>query len=132
MFNGLVTEINGYLRRKILEIFDTNATGETVVRTSGEARISGLSEEGRVTEVELVDTEWRRLPNAPLMGANAMSIQNNSGATILLNYVNTVGVTTGVLLKNGQDRFYDINNDDIPIYGRSLGGTVNVIVEELK
>jgi hypothetical protein len=132
MFNGLVTQLNSYLRRKLMEVFDTNASGETVVRTSGESRVSGLNEEGRVTVVELVDSEWRRLPPTPLAGANAISIQNNSGTTILLNYVDTVGVTDGVLIKNGQDRFYDINNDDIPIYGRSIGGTVNVIIEELK
>jgi hypothetical protein len=98
---------------------------------TGELSPSGLRIAGKITEVELVDYEWRLLPPAALSNRNALAVQNPTGTEIKLNYTNAViGYVGMVIYPNGGERRYDIK-DTIPAYGRSQAGTVIVNVEEL-
>jgi hypothetical protein len=106
---------------------------EVAVRTKGSISPAGLSNAGRITLVELVETEWRAVPPTPLANRNGISLQNfETGANILLEYDNTAPASKGVNLVDNAERFYTIT-DGIIIYARTKpgGGTVNLIVEEL-
>jgi hypothetical protein len=59
-----------------------------------------------------------------------MGIQNYSGVDIKINYNNTEPGYVGVILKDGNERFYDIS-DTIPLYAKAASGTPTIIVEEL-
>lgn len=93
---------------------------------------SGLNIAGRITEVNLDATSWTALPAAALANRNAIAVQNRNGLSIniRLNYDNAAPAGEGVLVEDGEDRFYDIT-DTIILYGRTDGGTVTVTVEEL-
>ncbi len=97
---------------------------------TGELSQSGLKKAGRVTEVELNDTSWTALPPVPLTDRNAISIQNESGTPMKLNYMDNNGISTGVTIRHNGERYYDIK-DSIIQYGRSTSGTITIIVEEL-
>jgi hypothetical protein len=90
---------------------------------------SGLRTAGKITVVELTDSEWRPLPATALSDRNAIAIQNKSGVEMKINYTNTVGYE-GIVIENNGERFYDIT-DEIIIYGRLTSGTFNVNIEEL-
>jgi hypothetical protein len=106
--------------------------GEVAVRTSatGTFKFSGLSIEGRLTEVELSDSTWTALPPTALTNRNSISIQNNSGVQIKINYVNTNPNYFGVIIESGCERFYDIN-DNIIIYAKASLGSPKILIEEL-
>lgn len=106
---------------------------EVAVRTKGSISPAGLSNGGRVSIVELNETEWRPVPAVPLANRNGISLQNfETGANIILQYDNTAAGSVGVNLVDNAERFYTIT-DSIIIYARTKpgGGTVNLIVEEL-
>lgn len=97
---------------------------------SGTFAPSGLRVGGLVTEVTLNSTTWTALPATALTNRNAISLQNNSGVEVKLNYSNAVVGYVGMVLSNGSERFYDIT-DDIVIYGKSSSGTPTINVEEI-
>jgi len=101
---------------------------------------SGLNDGGTVTEVTLSSAAWVALQRSgstnptgsgPLTNRNAICIQNLSGQAILINYVNGAGVTIGIRIADGGQRYYDIS-DAVIIYGRATqAGSPKVIVEEI-
>jgi hypothetical protein len=97
---------------------------------SGEFRTSGLTVGGRVTNVAISDSAWTALPATALPNRNAVGIQNFSGVEIKLNYDNSVPGYDGVIMRDGDQRQYDIT-DDILIYAKSSSGAATIIVEEI-
>lgn len=95
-----------------------------------EAKRSGLSIAGKITEVTLNTATWTALPATPLSNRNAITIQNPSGTEVKINFDNTVGTYTGIIIADGSERFYDIT-DSIIIYAKAQTGTPTVTVEEL-
>ena len=115
--------------------FVDDGSGNTAVRVSGanfsgSFSVSGLKNGGKVTEVTIDDTSWTALPTSALSNRNAMAIQNYSGQDVKLNYDNAIVGYVGVLLKDGNERFYDIS-DSIIIYAKSSSSSCTLIVEEL-
>lgn len=124
----MLTQLNDLEKAKFYE----NDDGDIVVRTSayGSFRINGLISGGMISAVELNDSAWTQLPPTALSGRNAMSIQNDSGKDILLNYSISAPFTVGIKIPDGGERQYDIA-DSIPLYGVCSSGTCLIIVEEL-
>lgn len=120
------------LQDRELKKFDLNEDGDVIVRTSvaGTIKVSGLNVAGRVTEVTLVDFEWRALPVSALANRNALAIQNVSGSEIKLNYDPLVTGYVGIAMPNGRERTYDISQN-IVLYGKSQSGSVVINVEEI-
>ena len=92
-------------------------------------RSLGLTTAGLLTEVTLNTATWVALPITPLVDRNAISIQNNSGSQIKINY-NQPGGYTGTIIANGSERFYNIT-DNIVIYAKAQAGTPTITVEEI-
>jgi len=91
----------------------------------------GLTGSGRVTEVTLNDSTWTALPASPLSSRHALNVQNDSGSEIKVNFSNAVATYTGMVVKFGEERFYNIDNTII-LYGKSETGTTPTInVEEI-
>jgi len=97
---------------------------------SGTFRTSGLTVGGKITEVAINDSSWTVLPGTALTDRNAVGIQNFSGQEIKLNYDNTTVGYVGVILKDNDQRQYDIT-DDILIYAKASSGSCTVIIEEI-
>jgi len=93
---------------------------------------SGLTIQGRVSEVTINDSTWTPLPAIPLENRNAIGIQNSSGTEIKLNYDQSTVSYIGVKMGIEGERYYDIT-DSIPIYARAKpgAGSVTIIIEEL-
>jgi hypothetical protein len=96
---------------------------------TGEITTTGLTTSGLVTEVVLSSVSWTALPASPLAKRNAISIQNESGIKIKLNFATPAGFV-GVSVNDGGERFYNIT-DQIIIYAKSASGTPTVTVEEV-
>lgn len=128
----LPISINDRESQKFVDI----SPGETAIRIfadniQGEFVPSGLKNGGKVSEVVLVDYEWRPIPPTPLPDRNAMAIQNyESGIDIKCNYLNSVVGYIGATIKADLERFYNIT-EAIIIYGKSQSGSVTVTCEEL-
>ena len=118
------------------ESYTLNDSGDVAQRTvtqgtlTGEIRPSGLTVEGRFTEVVLNDTTWTALPPVPLTDRNALVIQNTSGIEVKLQYNPGQAGYVGIVLTAGAERSYDIT-DDIIVYGKSASGVINIGIEEL-
>lgn len=95
---------------------------------SGSVSTAGLHIKGVITFVTINDTTWTALPPTPLVGRNALMIQNRSGVNILLAY--DTSPTAWIILPANGERSYDIT-ENIPIYAQSTSGTVQVTIEEL-
>jgi len=126
--------LNALQNRSLIEC--PNASGKYARRVSPcpgsvwPSPPSGLTTGGLISEVPLTTGAWAALPTVPLTGRNAICIQNLSGEAILINYVDTVGVTIGIMIPNGGQRYYDIG-DSIILYGRAVAGTPSIIIEEI-
>lgn len=101
---------------------------------SGSFVPSGLRVAGRHSQVTIDDVSWTPLPAAPLAGRNALSIQNNSGFELKINYlpaVLTVGYL-GIKMAADFERQYDVK-DTIEVFARAAAGAGSVIldIEEL-
>ena len=121
-----------YTDLKLPALYATNGDGDWALNVIGETRPRGLSKEGLMTSVPLVDTGWTALPATAQTDRNAIGIQNNTGFDIYLNFVNTAtGLGDSIIVRDGDFKTYDIT-DEIILYGRmSTGGSGSVIVEEL-
>jgi len=95
-----------------------------------EAKTSGLTIGGRISEVTLSPSTWTPLPATPLPDRNSLNIQNTSGVDIKINYSDSVSGFVGVLLGGTAERHYDIT-DNIVIYAKSQTGTPTITVEEI-
>ncbi len=91
---------------------------------------SGLRNGGRVTEVYVNSNTWTPLPASPLANRNAITIQNNSGQPIKINYSSSTPGFVGITIQDFSERNYNIT-DAIPIYAKAQSGTALIVVEEL-
>jgi hypothetical protein len=91
---------------------------------------SGLTTEGKITEVTLNSSTWVPLPATALTNRNEIGIQNLSGINIKLNFDDNVSGYVGITIANGSERHYSIT-DDIIIYAKAASGNPTVTVEEL-
>mgnify|MGYP003335080903 FL=1 len=66
---------------------------------------SGLTIQGKVTEVTLSAGSWTALPPTPMVGRNAICIQNIGAVELKLNYDPLIATYTGVVLPAGGERF---------------------------
>lgn len=110
--------------------YDDNNPLESGITITGGVSQLGLNIGGKVTEVELVNFEWRPMPAIPFPNRNSIQVQNFSGVDIKINYVPDHSSSFGVVLKDSTERIYMIK-DNIIIYGRSSEGSVKIIVEEI-
>lgn len=110
----------------------TEIDGETAVRTTaqGEFRLTGLNVGGFITEVEINNISWTKLPLNNLPERKTIAIQNFSGDEIKLNYDSSISGYIGIIVKDGVERQYDIT-ENIDIYARSKNGSATIIIEEL-
>ena len=124
---------------KFVAVFFQDINNKTAVRTSatGEFSQTGLKNAGKVTEVELISTAWRKLPGVAQTDRNAMAIVNKTGIQMKVNYQASGGdinadITgyVGIPIEDQEERDYNIK-DTIEIYGKSQTGTIIVFVEEL-
>jgi hypothetical protein len=100
---------------------------------SGSFTPSGLTIEGRITQVTIDDTGWVALPATPLTARNHIRVDNFLGANdMLIQYADKNGpaITYGKTIPQGSWDGWDIT-DDIEIYGRAVSGSFPVIVEEI-
>jgi len=101
---------------------------------SGSFAPTGLKNGGSIRQVELTNTEWRKIIDTPdvLEGANAINIQNESTERIKIRYDDPgqdfVGMT---IFANGGERQYAIQAGFITLYGKSESSTVLVTVEQI-
>lgn len=126
----LPNHINDREYRKFIEVDGEPAVRISGTNFSGTFSVSGLKNGGKVTEVSIDELGWTLLPATALSNRNAMAIQNYSGQDIKLNYNNTEPGYVGVILKDGNERFYDIS-DNIQIWAKSSSSSCVIIVEEL-
>lgn len=119
--------------------FVEDSAGDTAVRTvvtdgsfDVQAVPSGLRNGGRHSEVSIDDNGFTALPATPLTNRNAIAIQNNTAFDVKLNYSDSIGTYTGILLRPGSERQYDIK-DTINLYARAEpgSGTILLDVEEI-
>lgn len=110
--------------------YDDNNPLEGGISITGGVSQLGLNIGGKVTEVELVDFEWRPMPAISLANRNSIQVQNFSGVDIKINYTADNASSFGVVLKDSTERIYMIK-DNIILYGRSSEGAVKIIVEEI-
>jgi len=98
---------------------------------TGEISPSGLKVAGRMQQVTIPDNAWVPLPAVALSGRNAISVQNQSGFEMKVNYDNSVGYIGANVAPNGE-RFWDVT-DAITLYGRAFPGTgsILILVEEI-
>jgi hypothetical protein len=106
---------------------DALAQGTTL---TGTLIPSGLTTQGLLTKVTINNTTWTALPPTALTGRNALSIQNISASSMVLDYVTTNAAVEGVVVGVSAERFYSIT-DQIIIYGKSVAATANILIEEL-
>jgi hypothetical protein len=100
------------------------------MEVSGTFSPSGLKNGGRMTLVTLNTATWTALPALPLSDRNGLSVQNQSGVDIKLNYDNTEPGYVGSRLAPDGERFYDIK-DTIIVYGKASAGTPTILIEEI-
>ena len=91
---------------------------------------SGLTTEGKFTEVNVNNTGWSALPATPLTGRNAIAIQNESGQDVKINFDNGEAGFKGMTIKSGNERYYDIT-DDIIVYAKSASSAIVLNIEEI-
>ena len=91
---------------------------------------AGLTVAGRVTVVTISNTAWTALPATPLSMRNAISIQNQSGQEVKINYISSIVGYIGMTIPNGGERFYDITQN-IVVYAMSSVSSCTLNVEEL-
>jgi hypothetical protein len=91
---------------------------------------SSLRVAGRISEIVIDNTSWTPLPATALANRKAINIQNLSGQEIKLNYNNGIAGYVGIVVANGGERSYDME-DGIVIYAKSVSSTVNINVEEI-
>jgi len=91
---------------------------------------SGLTIGGRVSIVTIDATSWTPLPIVPLTNRNAMSIENDSGVEIKIQYNPLIVGYVGKRIPIGFERQYDIT-DAIILYAKSSAGIVTVTIEEI-
>jgi hypothetical protein len=97
-----------------------------------EAIPGALTKSGKITEVLINDSSWTQLPAIPLANRRSLSIQNDSGFEIKVNFdASTIGYI-GAKIRNTNERFYSISSN-MPIYAKSRpgSGSIAIIVEEL-
>jgi hypothetical protein len=75
---------------------------------TGEVQLVGLSTEGRVTHVPITNAAWTPIPAAALGGRQSIALQNFTGGDVRLNWDNTKPLTEGVILANGNERYYTV------------------------
>jgi len=126
---ALPPNINTKEQLKFVEC-DGNVAVRTTLCGSAQIRPSGLTTEGKITEVQISSTSWTVLPATALTDRNEIGIQNLSGIEIKLNFDNSVSGYVGVTVANGSERHYSIT-DDILIYAKAASGTPTITVEEL-
>lgn len=100
------------------------------INVTGKITPQGLNIAGLLTEVTLNTATWTALPPTPLVNRNAISIQNQGGTEIKINYDNTVPTYSGVKIIANGERYYEIT-DNIIIYAKSASGTPTILIEEL-
>lgn len=118
-----------------LDKFTECPSGEVAVRNyicGGSAAMtpSGLHTAGKVTEISVSSAVWTALPAAPLVGRNAMGLQNQSDIDIKINYDNAAVGYVGVIVPAGAERFWDVT-DEIVIYAKAASGSPVVVIEEI-
>lgn len=94
---------------------------------------TGLSTEGKDTEVDVDDTGWTLLPTSPLSGRNSIFIQNQSDVECKTTFVlGATGGYVGLIIEPGGFYSTDIT-DSIVIYGRAISGSSKtLLVREIK
>lgn len=126
----LPNHINDREYRKFLEVDGEPAVRISGTNFSGAFRTSGLTIGGKITEVTISDSSWTALPATALANRNAVGVQNFSGQEIKLNYDNTTVGYVGVIMRDADQRQYDID-DSILLYAKSSAGSCTIIVEEI-
>ncbi len=100
------------------------------VPVTGTFTPSGLNVAGLLTEVAIDAVAWTALPATPLANRNAISIQNQSGVEIKMQYAPATVGYVGVKIAVDGERFYDIT-DNIIVYAKAASGTPTILVEEI-
>lgn len=94
---------------------------------------SGLTIQGLITQVTLIDTDWVPLPATALTARNHIRVDNFNGTNdMLIQYADKAlpGISYGKTIPQGSWDGWDIT-DSIVLYGRAVTGSFSVIVEEI-
>lgn len=119
--------------REMGKFADGDNPGETKVRVVGDfnATISGLSIQGRLTEVTIDNTTWTPLPAVPLSNRNTIRMYNLTGQTIYYNFAaSDLPTLTGWPVVTGGIENLQLT-DSIIIYAKSASSSVILLVAEL-
>lgn len=126
----LPTHIADREYQKFEETVDGVAVRVSGSNFSGSFSPTGLQVGGLITEVTINSSSWTALPAVALTNRNALSIQNKSGQQIKINYDNSTVGYVGMVIEDGGERFYDIQ-DNIIIYAKSSTSSCTLNVEEI-
>lgn len=85
---------------------------------------------GVITEMSINASTWTKIPVNSLENRRSVAVQNFTGDEIKLNYSDSISGYVGVVVKDKNERFYDMS-PPIELYAKSISGTVTIIVEEL-
>jgi hypothetical protein len=130
MISGNVTVVQANPALLNADVTVTNFPSSTPVTGNVNSYPVGLTREGLVTVVTINNTGWTALPASALSMRNAISIQNQSGQEVKINYSSSIVGYVGMVIPNGGERFYNITQN-IVIYGMSSASTCTLNIEEL-
>ena len=116
--------------RKAAEVITPNTEYRLRTTATGTFTPTGLTTGGLGTLVTLNSSTWTALPATALTDRNAISIQNQSGIEIKINYGSGIVGYVGAIIQAGGERAYDVT-DSIILYGKSASGTPTIYIEEL-
>ena len=91
---------------------------------------SGLSTEGKITEVTLSDSSWTALPATALSGRNGMGVQNDSATQIKIGFDSGESGYVGWSVNINGEFFIDVT-DAITVYAKAQTGSPTVTVMEV-
>lgn len=106
------------LRRSAEEVNSSPTAYRLRTTATGTFTPTGLTTEGKFTEVTINTSTWTALPATALSARNTINIQNDTGENVKLNYDSGVVGFVGILLPDGGERSYPIT-DSIVIYAKS-------------
>jgi uncharacterized protein YjhX (UPF0386 family) len=111
---------------------DSGRRGLHVIPQGGHTGSTPYSS-GRITVVSCTSSAWTAAPDLALIDRKSLLVQNTSESfTLLWNYTNDPGVTTGYELTPGGIKEASLS-PDVQVYLRvkNSGGTISQVIEEL-
>lgn len=86
---------------------------------------------GKISVVSLTNDDWTPVPAVPMPGRKAMGVQNTTGDNVLIQYDPNADADVGILLSNGNERYYSYTDDCVVYMRLKTAATGDIVIEEL-